>query len=139
MRLANKLLSRLLAPFLVLEALPPIATEDMPKDDPNSIPPDYEPSTVELEDFATKKRARRKDLHETARGLLPYIPPVDVARILMCGKQILRFSHSTSHMDVLVLRKCDNYYCPWCPHTKHEALSANCAGKLIAMTPQCTT
>lgn len=135
-RIIDRILIRLLAPLLVLEALPIAGDEpDAPLEN-NEIPPTYEPSPVELEDFAEQKRKRRRDRHEDSRGLLRYIPPVDRARIVTCGKAILRFHNSATGNDVLVLRKCGNYYCPWCPHTQHIRRTHYQAAKFQSLSPE---
>lgn len=122
--------------FLLLAAILPTRDETPTGEpNPNLIPADHEPSLAEIEDFSQRKRSRRKPLREGADALLRYIPPDDRARILLCGKAILRFSDPKTGMDFLVLRRCQNYYCPWCPASSHLRRTQYQAAKLASLSP----
>lgn len=122
--------------LLLLIALPSGNAEAIPPEqNPNLIPPDHEPSLAEIEDFSQRKRSRRKPLTDNADSLLRYIPFEDRARILLCGKAILRLADPKSGMDLLVLRRCQNYYCPWCPASSHIKRTEYQAAKLASLSP----
>ncbi|MFA5860737.1 MAG: hypothetical protein WDA16_03490 [Candidatus Thermoplasmatota archaeon] len=120
---------------LLTAALVPAKDEPAPEENPNLIPPDYEPSLADIEDFSQRKRRPRKHLPTDADLLLPYIPPTDRSRILLCGKAILRFADPKTGMDLLTLRRCHNYYCPWCPASGHLKRTQYQAAKLASLSP----
>lgn len=126
----NRLLRLLLA--LVAAPLLPEAGDE-PR--ANEIPKNAHPTSADLEEFAERGLKRRRDADPSIRGLLRYLRPEDAARVQTCGKAIIRFAHPTRDVDVLVVRRCGNHWCPWCPAIAYGKRIQYQAAKLASIIP----
>lgn len=103
---------------------------------PNELEADQRVTTADVEEFAARQLKRRRELPSHARELLSFVPPVDQSKILACGNAVLRYHNPKRGVDLLVIRRCSNYYCFWCPLIKHHKRTAYQAAKLQSISPE---
>lgn len=108
-----------LAPLVLLAVLIRPPRTELDPDSPDVVHADEKLTTADIAEFAERKLKKRRDADPTTNALLAYAPPNDAYRVRDCGRAVLRFTSESTGLDLLVVRRCDNYYCPWCPRESH--------------------
>ena len=102
----------------------------------NELLPDEEARNSFLHDIKDGiLEDRTRDYDRSIKKIAPYLPPVDLAKIKQCGKNVLRFHDPKRGLDVCLPALCGNYYCLRCPHFEHQKRVFYHARKIASLDP----
>ncbi|HET6404370.1 MAG TPA: hypothetical protein VFH78_06965 [Candidatus Thermoplasmatota archaeon] len=101
----------------------------------DTLNPDVEPWESFLRDVRERTFDRTPKFSPTVKELIQYLPPVDLAAIKRCAKDLLRFHDAKRNCDIVVPSLCGNYYCPRCPHFEHAKRVLYHARKVASLDP----
>lgn len=102
----------------------------------NELLPDEEPRNGFLHNIKDRIiDGKTRDYDRSIHKIAPYLPPVDLAKIRACSKNVLRFHDPKRALDVYFPVMCGNYYCLRCPHFEHQKRVLYHARKIASLDP----